>query len=47
MKPKVFLVQMIGCIAQETCSAMIEFSYNSIMEWLKSQGEEQKAFLLL
>ena len=29
-------------MAQETRSAMIEFSYNSTMEWLKNQGEKQK-----
>lgn len=33
-------------MAQETRTAMIEFSYNSTMEWLKNQGEEQKCTLI-
>ena len=33
-------------MAQETCTAMIEFSHNSTMDWLKNQGEEQKRTLV-
>ena len=41
-----WLHRILPNMAQETCSAMIEFSYNSTMEWLKHQGEEQKCTLI-
>ena len=37
-----WLHRILPNMAQETRSALIELSYNSTMEWLKSQGEEQK-----
>jgi len=33
-------------MAKKTLSAMIEFSYNLTMEWLKNQVEEQKCTLI-
>lgn len=33
-------------MAQATKSALIEFSYNRTMEWLKGQGEQQKHVLI-
>jgi len=41
-----WLHQILPNMAQETRSAMTEFSYNSTMEWLKNQGEEQKCTLI-
>jgi len=41
-----WLHQILPNMAQETHSAMIEFSYNLSMEWLKNQGEEQKCTLI-
>ena len=41
-----WLHRILPNMAQETRSAMIEFSYNSTMEWLKHQGEEQKCTLI-
>lgn len=41
-----WLHRILPNMAQETRSAMIEFSYNSTMEWLKNQGEEQKCTLI-
>ena len=41
-----WLHRILPNMAQETRSAMIEFSYNSTMEWLKNQGEEQKHTLI-
>ena len=41
-----WLHRILPNMAQATRSAMIEFSYNKTMEWLKSQGEEQKHCLI-
>ena len=41
-----WLHRILPNMAQATRSAMIEFSYNETMEWLKSQGEEQKRSLI-
>ena len=41
-----WLHRILPNMAQETCTAMIEFSYNSTMDWLKNQGKEQKRTLV-
>ena len=41
-----WLHRILPNMAQETCSAMIEFSYNSTMEWLKIKEKSRNVLLL-